>query len=44
MLDGRRPITIADVLEFAMTANASTRAVAEAAIAHAATPVAVTFL
>jgi len=35
MPDARRPIGLGDVLEFAMTANESTRAVAEAAIAQA---------
>lgn len=35
MPDGRRPISLGDVLAFAMTANASTRAVAEEAIAQA---------
>jgi len=35
MPDGRRPTTLGDVLEFAMGANASTRAVAERWIAQA---------
>jgi hypothetical protein len=35
MPDGKRPVSLGDVLAFAMSANASTRAVAEAAIAQA---------
>ena len=40
VLDGRHPISLGDVLVFAMTADESTQAVAEAAIAQAqaATP------
>jgi hypothetical protein len=35
MPDGSRPVSLGDVLAFAMSANESTRAVAEAAIAQA---------
>jgi hypothetical protein len=35
MADGRRPVSLGDVLEFAMTANETTRAVAEEWIAQA---------
>jgi hypothetical protein len=35
MADGRRPVSLGDVLAFALSTNESTRAVAEAAIAQA---------